>query len=349
MLANGFVERKQMNHYSKKNRLRAFTLIELLVVIAIIALLLSILMPSLQKVKEVAASVICRAHMRGAGVGMQIYVNDNSGWLAGPNTSGKFCNDTRPATPPNGVTSPVQNMDWISPTMGDDLGLSQNGNKRLVQILNSKLKCPSNKMKYPLVYEGGSYSDVQDWLNSRGLAEDKMYYSSYSAALGFHTWDGADAYQTTGVVNLPTKYRPKLSNVGLPYNKVYIMDGARYVNNDGTPTQATFNAMTYQDDGGNFMLYGPSVSLKGDPFYRLAQEVLDPGFSDLSDAATRSDIYLDYAFRHDQSLQVLFFDGHSEKLKWQDAIKTSYYFPPDSTIVNAAGTADPYDVNGKIK
>ena len=44
---------------------RGFTLIELLVVIAIIALLLSILMPSLQKIKNLGRAITCQSHIKG--------------------------------------------------------------------------------------------------------------------------------------------------------------------------------------------------------------------------------------------------------------------------------------------
>ncbi|MFH1613993.1 MAG: type II secretion system protein [Planctomycetota bacterium] len=55
---------------------KAFTLVELLVVIAIIAMLLAILMPALNRVKQLAYRVVCGAHLRGIGQGVIVYASD---------------------------------------------------------------------------------------------------------------------------------------------------------------------------------------------------------------------------------------------------------------------------------
>ncbi len=60
-----------------KRRLKAFTLIELLVVIAIIALLISILLPSLSRARELSKRLVCASNIKGIGTSAKIYANDN--------------------------------------------------------------------------------------------------------------------------------------------------------------------------------------------------------------------------------------------------------------------------------
>jgi prepilin-type N-terminal cleavage/methylation domain-containing protein len=55
---------------------RGFTLIELLVVIAIISLLVSILLPSLNKAKRAAQVVVCSSNLHSIGAGLLIYASE---------------------------------------------------------------------------------------------------------------------------------------------------------------------------------------------------------------------------------------------------------------------------------
>ena len=56
---------------------RGFTLIELLVVIAIISLLVSILLPSLSRAKDLARRAVCATNLRNIGTGLAMYLPDN--------------------------------------------------------------------------------------------------------------------------------------------------------------------------------------------------------------------------------------------------------------------------------
>ena len=60
---------------------RAFTLIELLVVIAIIALLMAILMPTLQRVNKQAKAIACQSILHQWAVIFEMYAGQNDGFF----------------------------------------------------------------------------------------------------------------------------------------------------------------------------------------------------------------------------------------------------------------------------
>ena len=314
----------------------AFTLIELLVVISIIALLVSILMPSLNKAREMAKMTVCLSNCKQAGNALQMYTGENEDWLPGPNTSGLSIASGNMAKVNSSSSAPVQNTDWMSPTMGKMLSLPEDREKRFIQLSNHDFSCPSNKVFYDYEYSG-------PFITSVPIQTVKQV--SYSASLAFLTYSSSkggdnivtDSEYANGMV--PSNYSPKFNKVGRPSEKVFMMEGSRYLSSD---MQISLNALDYQNDGGNYAMYGPATpiisSSGGDPFL-IEVDAVGKGEwkATLQEGAEK------YTYRHsNKRMNQTFFDGHSESVTFEESLNLRRYWPKGSSFIAGDETNDPY-------
>lgn len=345
-------------------RRRAFTLIELLVVVAIIALLISILLPSLKCARETARAAKCGVQLRSLGSGLAAYFTENNDWIPGVNTTGVVT--TKYATNLSALrlpSTPVQSFDWISPALRYEMEMGDTRAKQW-QTITNEFRCPSTeRFTVDELYDGGSPPvDAADFTDD---SLDEFSPLSYLMPVHFQVWGqnmkGRLVGTTPGgrprtAMVLPTNfsmihwgsYTSRKDKVGLPADKVMAADGTRYLDASGV---LDFDYLPSPPWFGSFASNGAWWA--GSQAYGVRPNTLNWDDTSVSHGSAAEGKNMLLSYRHGCSgantidgvrdnkgaINAMFFDGHVARLEDRASRNPNIWYPKGSK----PGTSGPAD------
>jgi prepilin-type N-terminal cleavage/methylation domain-containing protein/prepilin-type processing-associated H-X9-DG protein len=286
-----------------KNTRYGFTLVELLVVIGIIALLIAILMPALAKARQAASNLTCLSRLRQMGTAMQMYAQDNLGFL--PYGESPFWKD-------NNGGSGIKN------TMYSDWSW----------LITGALKGGSG-----LLYDTTFVTANTDFHNKLFLDADTIYFSGdtmdYSGhprllpSVGYGTYTGTGAWPRSYDPSIPgPPYRDyqcyRLGRIQRAAEIIIVMDGTQGVPPNGGNGSASAQARNMDNSylNSDYFLAGTNAWAEAQPF--------DGGTNFDAPTYNATDNNSNIRWRHlnNTTANFLFVDGHAESRKYSSRYRT---------------------------
>ncbi len=248
----------------KTRRRSAFTLIELLVVIAIIAILMALLLPAVQKVREAANKMLCASNLRQIAIAAHNYHNDFSqlppGYL-GPRPGDEW--------PPSynfqsvGVLClllPYMEQDNVFKQLGTNMGVdnypppvgttpnaspwwSRNPDWTLAHSRFKMFQCPSDTLYEDLSPRTGSSFGVIVYLHQFGISTGWAWFVNYQA-LGRSNYVGVAGANGEFALNGPSTADGPGVNL------------AEYKGIFGNRTRLTLGQLSALDGTSNTLMFG---------------------------------------------------------------------------------------------
>ena len=343
-----------MNHRSARPR-AAFTLVELLVVIGIIALLISILLPTLGRARKSARAIACSSNLRQNVSAMLMYTNDEAGWIPGAvATTGQALytgSGLAPGINAGNVPKYLGAWDWIVPA-ADKMGIEYNDGPTLADrterynelVGGYTFLCPEN-------------ADIQ--ATAFGSTDvGRLQWNSYSIPISFLFETPAVQYggglnNPAGLTKapkfggdpalvLPGGFGPKVTKVGSSATKIMLADGARYIQGEAP----TYNFAPVTKLGGNFSGWGSWSKFSNGWWRGKAVGNGGSGFdtrvlwgrhggSDPALGAPGGAFESNYAF----------FDGHVEKLNDLEGSDPAAWLPVNSQVKQSEVWPDTFETH----
>jgi prepilin-type processing-associated H-X9-DG protein len=332
-------------------------LIELLVVISIIALLISILLPSLSSARRQAKTVVCASQLRGFGTGLNTYLTDYVDWIPGVNTSSVAQRAQQFST--QGLQSsfmPVQKFDWMSPLVTETEMPWKRAER--FHFLLDQFRCPSlpdvpsAAVPFDNTADEDDFGDIELWPTTSYLMPVSFqYWGDQDAGKVLARQRGMSLFRVTALAAPEAyetvridRYISRIDRIGNPADKLFVADGTRYLDDelrldhDISPFPTHFGA--FGTSGGwwrGSTAYGVAT---GSPMWAEPMPVEQGSRGSPSNGRN-----LQLSYRHGArgvtngsartnpgSINALFYDGHVDRLGDKASRRIDYWYPRGAVV-----------------